>query len=439
LIVVLPVLPTYSLLAPPPPPPPRYEYSLQFYIRLFNQCIRAAEKSDDLDTRLSTLLVYCTETIYSNICRGLFEKHKLLFSVLLCVQILVQRKDVGMDEYGLLLRGAGTAVCEETSPDEIILPTGGWNFLFAAEEAVGGMPSQSPPVEVPEPVEGEEPPPPPPFKPSFPFKGIIAHVLENWDAWKEWATNTFLAEATGDAAKPAGIGSVRRSAAHAFESFLFFASIAFADPRPLQPSLHARTDPQLIVRSLLSLLSQSTLSFLRPQIPAPFNERLMPFQQLLLVKAMAPDRINFALQAFVASEMGSQKFVETSAAKMDEVYADTNSSTPTVFILSTGADPTGVLQAFAKKVGFFKKLDTVALGQGQGPVAERLITRAVSKGRWVCLQNCHLAQSWLPALEQIVMGLAQDDDERIVHEDFRLFLTSMPAAYVTSAESAAFP
>ena len=351
---------------------PMYEYSLQFYIRLFNHCMRAAEKNDDLETRLATLLVYCTETIYSNICRGLFEKHKLLFSVLLCVQILVQRDDVGMDEYGLLLRGAGSAVCEETSPDDIILPAGGWNFLFASETAVHGVPSQSPPVEAEiDPDTGEEFMPH--FTPSFPMKGIIDHVLMEWPAWKAFAEKTYLAESTGDTSLSGGIGN----------------------------------------------------------IPAPYNTKLSPFQQLLLVKAMAPDRINFALQDFVASQMGSQKFVETSAAKMDEVYADTNSATPTVFILSTGADPTGVLQAFAKKVGFFKKLDTVALGQGQGPVAERLIKRAVAKGRWVCLQNCHLAQSWLPDLEQIVMHLADEDgDENLVHEDFRLFLTSMPARCV---------
>ena len=126
----------------------------------------------------------------------------------------------------------------------------------------------------------------------------------------------------------------------------------------------------------LVALSQSTLSFPQPQIPAPFNERLSPFQQLLLVKAMAPDRINFALQAFVASEMGSQKFVETSAAKMDEVYADTNSSTPTVFILSTGADPTDEITAFAKSRKFFPdKFRVVALGQGQGPSLALLTQR----------------------------------------------------------------
>lgn len=48
-------------------------------------------------------------------------------------------------------------------------------------------------------------------------------------------------------------------------------------------------------------------------------------------------------------------------------------------------------------------------------------------GSWVMLQNCHLARSWMPSLERIVLAFAEQKDT--VHPDFRLFLTSMPADY----------
>ena len=52
---------------------------------------------------------------------------------------------------------------------------------------------------------------------------------------------------------------------------------------------------------------------------------------------------------------------------------------------------------------------------------------AVKSGDWVFLQNCHLAASWMLSLENIVKGMAEKPKE--VDEDFRLFLSSMPAKH----------
>ena len=60
-----------------------------------------------------------------------------------------------------------------------------------------------------------------------------------------------------------------------------------------------------------------------------------------------------------------------------------------------------------------------------------MIERGKREGYWVLLQNCHLFKSWMPSLEAICEKFR--DEEKLIHEDFRLIMTSMPADYFPAA------
>jgi len=120
-------------------------------------------------------------------------------------------------------------------------------------------------------------------------------------------------------------------------------------------------------------------------------------------------------------------FVESPSSSMDILYKQINVFTPLIFVLTQGADPTSILLKFAADMDFSDKLNPISLGQGQGVKAEMLIASSMQTGEWVMLQNCHLARSWMPSLEKIVLEFKEKENS--IHEDFRLFLTSMPASY----------
>lgn len=90
---------------------------------------------------------------------------------------------------------------------------------------------------------------------------------------------------------------------------------------------------------------------------------------------------------YVANRLGAE-FTEPPPWSLDDVFPDTTARTPIIFILSTGADPTAMLQRFAEKKGWLpgERLHMISLGQGQGPIAEMLIAQASKTGDWLCLQ-----------------------------------------------------
>jgi dynein heavy chain len=84
---------------------PMYQFSLDAYIDLFEKSISKSKRFEDLTERIASLNEYHTYAVYKNTCRGLFESHKLLFSLQMTVKIMEGSGKLSKDEYDFFLRG----------------------------------------------------------------------------------------------------------------------------------------------------------------------------------------------------------------------------------------------------------------------------------------------------------------------------------------------
>ncbi|XP_061847983.1 dynein axonemal heavy chain 3 [Colius striatus] len=302
---------------------PMYQYSLIWFINLYVQSIAKSKKSEDLEERIKNITEHFTISIYNNVCRSLFEKDKLLFSLLLTVGIMKGKDQIDDEVWRFLLTGGVALDNPHPNPAPDWLSDKSWAELVRASSLTN-------------------------------LQGLMEHVRDNFSKWK-----------------------------------LIYDSV-----RPHEEAFPDRWST------------------------------LVGLHRMVILRCLRPDKVIPAVQEFIVKNMG-RTFIEPPTFDLGRSYSDSNCCTPLIFVLSPGADPMAGLLKFADDIGMGgTSIQTISLGQGQGPIAAKMIYQATTNGTWVVLQNCHLATSWMPALEKICEEVMVPEN---TNDNFRLWLTSYPS------------
>ncbi|MCQ2815733.1 MAG: AAA family ATPase, partial [archaeon] len=156
--------------------------------------------------------------------------------------------------------------------------------------------------------------------------------------------------------------------------------------------------------------------------PEPFD-KLTDFYKMIILRVLRPDKIVPALKKYVTDNIG-EEYCVSPAFDIEKAYNESRTRTPILFIISPGADPLVLVEKLCKKKDKAMDVDvkTLSLGQGQEKAACDAIDKAqkVGEEKWILLQNCHLAKSFMNTLEKKIEEILDVDSS------FRLFLTALP-------------
>lgn len=147
------------------------------------------------------------------------------------------------------------------------------------------------------------------------------------------------------------------------------------------------------------------------------------FHKLCIIRSVCPDKIVPVIKYLIENFMG-ERYTKAPEFDMNKAYEESKNTTPILFILSPGADPIVIIEKLAKSIGKNWQDDCkkLSLGQGQKDIAIEKIRNGVQTHKWIILQNCHLAKSFMDHLEKEIESFTEDENS-----NFRLFLTASPS------------
>lgn len=120
-------------------------------------------------------------------------------------------------------------------------------------------------------------------------------------------------------------------------------------------------------------------------LPGDWQEKCDDLMRLTIVRAVRSDRVLAAAARYVSNNLGAQ-YTEPPPFDLRSIFDSSSNRTPLIFVLSPGVDPAAEVLNLAAAAG--QKLEYCSLGQGQAPIATRMLNDSLRRGGWTFLQNC---------------------------------------------------
>jgi dynein heavy chain len=302
---------------------PMYQFSLDWFNMMFVKSIEEAEQKDNKEERFTELFRSFISLLFVMVSRGLFEKDKLLYALMLTLKCQEIERELKLNEVMALITGLPGKAKEDKPAGSDWLTMVSWNRINALQ-SLGDV-----------------------------FDGFIGEFSGQIAGWQ----------------------------------------VVFDSDDPVDA-----------------------------EWPNNFKMKCSPLQAALLLFALRPDGTVKAFMNIVEAKLG-RFFLEPPPLNLELCYKDSNPGIPLIYILAMGSDPMADIQRLAEGMDMLANINPISLGQGQGPKAIAGIKDGSKNGKWVLLQNCHLAPSFMTTLEGIVEAFVPDEMDPM----FRLWLTACPS------------
>ena len=93
-----------------------YQTSLRQFLVLFDNSVSKSKPTHIIDKRIHNILDYLTKSVWKYMDRGLYEKHKFLFTLLLALKIDLNAGHVSYSEFLMFLKGGASLDLNSVKP-----------------------------------------------------------------------------------------------------------------------------------------------------------------------------------------------------------------------------------------------------------------------------------------------------------------------------------